>query len=309
MANVAFIFHGKIENRSKIFLNLKETFGAAHQLTSYVTKSVGHSIVLAEQAVREGSTHVICVGGDGSLNEVANGLMNVKKTQSSEGFRKVRLGVLPMGTGNDFVKSVSVPKHAEGLKRVIEADSYKTIDLGLVEFKNKFGEEQKRYFVNITDIGMGGVVAQRLSGYSKWMGSTLTYQRAILTTLLTYKHQPVIAKADSFSFEGKIMNLIIANGKYFGSGLGIAPDAITDDGVFSIVILGEISFLDYIKNLGSVRNCQRVSHPELHYKTAKEMSIFSQSGPLPIDMDGEFIGFSPMKVTVTHQAIKFLTGE
>jgi diacylglycerol kinase family enzyme len=188
----------------------------------------------------------------------------------------------------------------------VEEDSFKTIDLGLVEFQNKAGEKQIRYFINITDVGMGGVVAERLSRYSKWMGAYLTYQRAILTTLLSYKHQPVKAVADSFTYEGSIMNFIVANGQYFGSGLGIAPDASATDGEFSVVILGEISLLDYIKNLGSVQKCQKISHPDLHYQSAKEVVIDSPAGPLAIDMDGEFIGYSPMKVTVAPASVKFL---
>lgn len=306
MANIAFIFHGRIKNSDKVFAELQTTFGAAHQLKSYITESAGHSVALAEQAVREGNTHVICVGGDGSLNEVANGLMKVKANLGSDIWSKLRMGVLPMGTGNDFVKTVKAPPDAEGLKRLIEADTYQTIDLGLVEYHNRKGEKQSRYFINITDVGMGGVVAERLSNYSKWMGAYLTYQRAILTTLLTYKHQPVKAVADSFTYEGSIMNFIVANGKYFGSGLGIAPDAEVTDGAFSIVVLGEISLIDYIKNLGNVQKCEKIIHPELQYKSAKEVLIDSPAGPLAIDMDGEFIGYSPMKVTVAPASVKFL---
>lgn len=306
MPTIAFIFHGRISNHQCIFNGLQQTFGASHQLKSYVTENAGHSVMLAQQAVAEGCTHIVCVGGDGSLNEVANGLMKAKQTLSSDVWKIIRMGVLPMGTGNDFVKTVNAPKDAEGLKRLIESDSYKTIDLGLVEYFNKASEKQTRHFINITDVGMGGVVAERLSRYSKWMGATLTYQRAILTTLLTYKNQPIKAKANSFSYEGNIMNFIIANGKYFGSGLGIASDAVADDGEFSVVVLGEISLFDYIKNLGDVQKCRRISHPDLHYKTAKEVYIESPAGPLAIDMDGEFIGYSPMKVSVVSAAVRFL---
>jgi YegS/Rv2252/BmrU family lipid kinase len=306
MANIAFIFHGRIKHRNTIFMELQRTFGSAHQLKCFVTETAGHSVVLAEQAIREGYTHIICVGGDGSLNEVANGLMKAKANVPSDVWNNIRLGVLPMGTGNDFAKTLNTPKDAGGLKRIIESDKFKAIDLGLVVFHNKAGQKQSRYFINITDVGMGGVVAEHLSRYSKWMGAYLTYQRAILTTLLTYKHQPVKAVADTFTYEGSIMNFIVANGKYFGSGLGIAPDADAADGKFSIVILGEISLLDYIRNLGKVQKCQKISHPELHYKSAREVSIESPVGPLAIDMDGEFIGYSPMTVSVVPTSVRFL---
>ena len=305
MAAIAFIFHGRIKNRESEFSRLRNTF-SNHQLKFYTTEKAGHSVELAEQAIHEGSTHIICAGGDGSLNEVANGVMITLNRLSEEQKAKIRVGVLPMGTGNDFVKTVKSPLDAEGLKRLIDADSYKHIDLGWTEYHTQTGEKKQRYFINITDVGMGGVVAERLSRYSKWMGAQLTYQRAILSTLITYKHQPIKSKADTFTYEGSIMNFIMANGKYFGSGLGIAPDAEVTDGKLSIVILGEISLLDYIKNLGTVKKCEKLVHPELEYKACKEVTIDSPAGPLAIDMDGEFIGYSPMTVKVVSAAIRFI---
>lgn len=307
MANIAFIFHGKIKNRKNIFSSIHKHFNSRHKFKLVFTERAGHSVLLAQKAVVEGFTHIICVGGDGSLNEVVNGIMKVKANVSNNRWSDIRLGVLPMGTGNDFAKSLNVSKDIEDLKRTIESDSFKVIDLGFAEYHNTSGEKQHRYFINITDVGMGGMVAERLSRYAKWMGTTLTYQRAILSTLLTYKNQSVKATSDTFVYEGKVMNFIIANGKYFGSGLGIAPDAMTDDGEFSVVIFGEISLLDYIKNLREVQKCKKISLPGLQYKSAREVYIESPSpGSLPIDMDGEFIGYAPVKLSIVPAVIKFL---
>lgn len=307
MANIAFIFHGKIKNRRNISSSIEKNFSSEHNLISLFTERVGHSALLAEQAVAEGFTHIICVGGDGSLNEIVNGIIKAKANLSNNRWSSVRLGVLPMGTGNDFAKSLNVSKDIEGLKQMIVLDSFKVIDLGFAEYHDTSGEKQNRYFINITDIGMGGMVAERLSGYGKWMGTTLTYQRAILSTLLTYKNQSLKATSDTFVYEGKVMNFIIANGKYFGSGLGIAPDAETDDGKFSVVIFGEISLLDYIKNLRNVQKCKKISLPGLQYKSAREVYIESPSpSSLPIDMDGEFIGYAPVKLSIVPAVIKFL---
>jgi diacylglycerol kinase (ATP) len=306
MADIAFIFDGRKKNMNLIFQDIEKCLGPAHHLKKFSTEYAGHAIQLAEQAVKEGFDHIICVGGDGSLNEVTNGLMKAKKGMSEDSWNNIRLGALPMGSGNDFVKTVKAPDEIAGLKKVIEADNYKIIDLGLVDFYSKSGEEQSRYFINITDVGMGGVVVEKLSRYSKQTGALLNYQRAILTTFLSYKKQPVKAKADSFRYEGNIMNFVVANGKYFGNGLGIAPDAEIDDGMFSVVVLGDISLLDYLKNLGKVRKCLKIEHPGLIYKTATEVQMESLSGKLPIDMDGEFIGFSPMKVRMVPATLRFL---
>lgn len=306
MADIAFISHGRAKKRGSIFSALEKTLGSSHRIKFFVTERTLNAFRLAELAVTEGFTHILSIGGDGTLNEVANGLMKAKQTMPDDHWSHVRMGGLPMGTANDFLKTLDVPTDVQTLKEALETDSFKNIDLGLVEFNAKSGEPASRYFINITDLGMGGVVAEKLSRYSRWMGPLLTYQRAILSTLLTYKSQTINAAADSFTYDGEILNFVVANGKYFGSGLGIAPHATIDDGQLSIVILGKISLLDYMKLLSKVRQCKPITHPAFYYKSAKEIRINSPSGPLPIDMDGEFIGYSPMKVTVVPRALRFL---
>ena len=306
MADIAFILHGRTKNRTSIFSAVEKTLGSSHRLKFFVTEPNVYAVRLAELAVSEGFTHIVSIGGDGTLNEVANGLMKAKESMHNNSWKNIRMGCLPMGTGNDFIKTLNVPANIQAFKEVLEADRFKTIDLGLVEFRSKTGELAIRYFINITDVGMGGLVAEKLSRYSRWMGPLLTYQRAILSTLLTYKSQTVNAQGDSFAYDGEILNFIVANGKYFGSGLGIAPHASIDDGQLSIVVLGKISLLDYIKLLSQVRQCKPITHPAFYYTSAKELRLYSPSGPLPIDMDGEFIGYSPMKVSIVPGALRFL---
>lgn len=303
MKKIAFILHGKIKSRQKLMNEVYSVFNGSYEVSFLTTEHAGHSIELSAKAAEEGFDYIICVGGDGSLNEVANGIMQAKNRNAS---LDVKMGVLPHGTGNDFVKTVKSPHDCAGLKKLVDEDSCKEIDLGFVDFINPQGLESNRYFINITDIGMGGVVAEKLSRFSKALGPAITYQMAIISTLVSYRNQPVEAVADEFTFEGKVMNLIIANGKYFGSGMGVAPDAEVDDAKFSVVIVAEISLLDYVKNLGEIKKCKQIEHPQVMYKHAKEISVFSLAAPQPIDMDGEFIGYSPMKVKVVPRALKFL---
>ena len=105
------------------------------------------------------------------------------------------------------------------------------------------------------------------------------------------------------------MSINLANGKYYGSGLGIAPNAELDSGNLEVVILANISILDYIRHLSQVRKCQLLDHPEVHYYSMPAIDIESTDGrPHPIDMDGEFIGFTPMKVKKLKQVLPFLCG-
>ena len=298
MSKISFILHGKFQNNNKLISGIRNAFDSSYETVFYFTEFSGHAIELARQAALLNSTYIIATGGDGTMNEVANGVMLSEN-------KNVKVGLLPMGTGNDFAKTIGVSNNIAELKKLIETNSIKEIDLGLVQFKNKIFKDESRYFINITDVGLGGFIAQKLSTSNNWMGAFLTFQKAIVTTFLTYEHRWLKSEADNFNYEGKTLSYIIANGKYFGAGLGIAPDAKPDDGMFEIVLGAEISLWDYLLNLGKVRKCLKVDHPQMSYHKAKEISIESTEA-LPIDMDGEFIGYTPMQVSVVAKALKFL---
>ncbi len=307
MARIACIVHGKILRIDRLLDELGEVLGSKHELFLFTTTHGGEAIHLTQQAISEGATHLLAIGGDGTVNEVVNGIMNSRTDLDEASWEGIRLGILPRGTGNDFVKSLDLPKGLKGMRSLIEKDQYEAVDLGRVTFKTIEQENATRYFANITDLGLGGVVAEKLSRSSKWLGKTLTYQLSIIRTFLTYKHQAVSVTTDSWKHEGGIMNLIMANGQYFGSGLGIAPDASLRDGLFDVIVVGEISVFDYLKNLPRLRKKLPIQHPEVSYHKASELTIDSLDRQLPIDMDGEFIGYAPMKISMIKGALKVLT--
>ena len=302
---IAFITNRKINSLNQTIKRIQSVFTTGYQVKFFITDYKGHSSILTQDAISGGFYYIICIGGDGSLNEVVNGVMQSFKTIDDKSRQLIRLGVLPKGTGNDFARTMQISSDIDQLKNSIEDDIYTDIDIGRANFINIKGIAETRYFINITDIGMGGVIAEKLTG-SRWLGSFLTYQKAIINTLLNYKKQDVIAKADTFSFDGKIMVFAIANGKYFGGGLGIAPDALPTDGIFSIVIVGKVSVIEYLKLVGKLKNCKKITHPELSYYNTSEITIQSPL-PMPIDMDGEFIGNTPLQISICAKAFKFLT--
>ena len=303
MKRITFIIHGKLKKAGSLISGIQKAFSDGFEMTFQFTNEAGHARELAFAAVTNGVTHIISVGGDGSLNEVVNGVMDAGKVTMTD---TIRVGVLTYGTGNDFAKTVKAGKDLERLKYLINQDNYRNIDLGFVEFNDTRGQRATQYFINITDVGMGGVVVEKIANSSKFLGANLTYQKAIISTLLTYKNQSLKIKIDDHYFEAKVMNLIIANGKYFGSGLGIAPDADPSDGKLSVVVLGDFSIIDYLKNLGQVGKCEKILHPELKYMHAHHVFVEHVDKPQPIDMDGEFIGYSPMKISIVPGCIKFI---
>lgn len=271
----------------------------------FMTKCIGHGSILAEKAIKSGFRHIIAIGGDGTLNEVLNGILTASEELDVLEKDRIRLGVIPAGTGNDFIKTIKSPITLSALKDSIRKDRTNWVDIGILKYQNTDGMTDQRYFINVVDVGLGGLVAKKLSHSTRRFGPFLTYQKAIVSSLLTYRKQSIEVVADSFHFEGKSLLCIIANAKYFGSGIGIAPDADPTSGHLSVVVMGNISILDYVKKIGDARKCLPIIHPEILYKSVKTMEVTHLNERLPIDMDGEFIGYSPIKAGVVAKAVRF----
>lgn len=304
MKTISFIINGKLQKR-KIAQSLESFFGIDYQVKLFFSEKATQSIELARDAVAQGTDYLIAVGGDGTLNEVLNGMM-----QNPEEARKnVIYGMIPAGSGNDFAKTMGVTNNLEELKKCMVQDTTVSIDIGLMKFTSLEGGEAQRYFINIADIGIGGLVAQILHESPKIFGSKVRYMVGIVKGFLKFRHQPIKFTHDGGEWQGKAMSLCMANGKWFGSGMGIAPQANPTDGKMQLVLLGEVKLIDYIKNLGTIQKCQNVKHPEVHYMDSASCTIEALGNPCPIDMDGEFIGYTPVVMETKPAAIRFLTGK
>ena len=299
MNKIAFLVNGTLQNKSQIIHNAKKEFGE-YEVTILESLHQSHLIALAHQALNEGNRILVVAGGDGSTNEVVNGIAEYAKEINTDQYNwqkidNIRLGILPCGTGNDFTKTIQIDNDIARLHTLINLDQYQKCDIGFARFFDKDKKEATRYFLNITDVGMGGIVVEKLERKLPFLSRSFSYNLSIASTFLTYDKARVRADSKDFNYEGRVMNCIISNGKYFGNGLGIAPDASVYDGKFNIVILGNINFIDYLKNLGEVKKCKRIVHEEVKYYTTDELSIVSPDNTaMPIDMDGEFIGYAPL---------------
>lgn len=301
MTKIAFIIHGKAQKKQYLVDEIKRVFEEPFfQIQILETHFEQHAILLAEEVANEGFTHIIACGGDGTLNEVLNGILRAKKPN-------IKLGLIPKGSGNDFIKTIRSPDSLMALEKAISRNDFRKIDIGLAEFISKEGHKTSRYFINIADVGIGGVIAQQLAESLKIFGSVITYQYFIIKNFLSYKPQQLKVTGDGFEYSGNIMNFCAANAKYFGSGLGIAPDANISDGLLNAVAIGEVSLVDYFKNFPDLKKCKPLQHRAIKYFTTKTLSFESINTQVPIDMDGEFVGFLPMKITIKPQAIDFIS--
>lgn len=314
MSKIAFLINRLIKNYDAILKDIQNTF-ADTDFQLYFSDFSGHLVELAQKALKEGKDTIITVGGDGTHNEVINGVLAYFKIGNNgeiesydlDNLKKIRLGLYPAGTGNDFSKSINVKPYAQQLKNNIDNGKSRLIDLGWTSFTNKQNNPTNRFFINITDVGMGGEVARKLENKIPFLSNKTQYAIRIVTTFLTYKKASIHAKSENYDWKGQVMNFIVANGKWFGNGLGVAPDAILDDGQFEIAILGDIGILDYLKHLDTVKKGEKVIHPEVIYDRFKEITITSGDGSsVSIDMDGEFVGYAPLTLKNIPRSINFI---
>ncbi len=300
MQKATFIIHGKLRFQKKLKNKITKVFSDILDITFKETEQEFGAKKLTAQAIKKGAKIIIICGGDGSINEMVNGYFETKKDNN------IFFGIIPKGTGNDFAKSLKISKKLEDLKQLIIQKKTIAVDVYNMDFTNLKQQKENRYFINISDIGIGGSVSEIIANSSKLLGSNLSYFKAIVTSFAKFKKQKVKLTSKIFNWEGAVMSLCMANGKYFGSGMCIAPEAELSNQKLQLTILGDISLLDYIKNLGNLKKGLKIKHPEVFYTQVESCKIESlEAKECPIDMDGEFIGFTPLQVDLAERKILF----
>ena len=302
MKKITFIVNGKIRKMKVLRESIVHCFRSEFQVEIRKSTLENSFQELTMNAINKGVDYLILVGGDGSINEGVNGYFDA----NSELREKVILGVYPAGSGNDFSKSLGVGNDLEQLLLLVKNASFKKIDVGLMHFNNVDNTPGKRYFINIADIGIGGYVANKISDSKKRLGADFTYTKALIQSFFKYKKQKVQLTSKDYNWSGKMMSICMANGKYFGSGMCIAPDASLTDGKMQLVIIGEVSLYDYLKNIPKIKKGHKVVHKEIEYSFAEKCEITAIDNPCPIDMDGEYVGTTPLKTEVISNQLKML---
>ena len=247
---------------------------------------------------------ILSAGGDGTLHHVVNGVLKGRESER----RLPAIGVVPIGSGNDFVRGASSKVNVDHILKTFFAFRPRPVDVGQVEFSTMPGdvaEKKSAYFVNVADIGMGPEVVGKVLSSGRPFGSEVAYYKSIINTFLTYKPMVVKAVTEHWTWEGKLRTLAIANGKYYGHGLCIAPDAEIDDRMFSVFICGNVSVFDFIMHTGTLKKGKNVLMDEVLYKTATAIECSSES-PCPIEGDGEILGWLPAKVRMIERRLDFL---
>ena len=276
----------------------------AAQLTVAESEYAGHTVELAAAACHR-SDYLVAVGGDGTLHEVLNGCLGFTGGERLQGLPVI--GVLPYGSANDYARSAGIEQSVQQLARLIAQGTPRAVDVGALSCRATDGKRLQRYFLNAADVGIGAGVIRRLEHTGKRFGSQFSYMRATLATFFRYRPQELSIETDTgLHWQGKTLILVAANGRYFGSGLGIAPGARLDDGSLFVTRVGDASVLDFARKLRQIRRGRRLQHPAVSYARAGRIIVAADGGEAPVEADGEFLGLTPLAVTVLPAAIRLL---
>jgi YegS/Rv2252/BmrU family lipid kinase len=276
-------------------------------LTVHFTEKSGDGKPLALRAVESGATLVIAMGGDGTLSEVASGLLDHQEsTHASE--PSCSLGYLPCGTGGDFRRTLGTPDDIEAAAKAIAASTGRYIDAGRVEYTGHDGRPVRGYFVNVASCGIGGLVDTYVNRSSKPLGGRAAYFMASLRATVNYHNAAVRVRLDDRpAREHKIYLLAVANGQYFGGGMKAAPMAIIDDGLLEVLILGDLSFTEALNLSRHIYDGSHLALPKVSCTRARTITVeqVDPSTAVLLDIDGEAPGRLPATWSVMPRALHF----
>jgi YegS/Rv2252/BmrU family lipid kinase len=237
--------------------------------------------------------------GDGTLNEVINGVqLNVSNPSAV-------LGLVPLGTGNDFARTCGLFADPLILVDLIEGNRPKPVDLGKITCYDHKDRKVTRYFINACSVGMGPAVVKRLAKSNRTLGPTFTYWKAITATFLTHRPQEIHCKTPSWQWQGKIRVLAVANGQSFGNALYIAPDALVDDGLLNIFIGGALPLWKFLLYQQAMKTKKKIRDELIIYNQSTRIELHSTAS-CAIEAEGELAGFLPAEIDIARKAIKFL---
>lgn len=264
------------------------------------TERRGHATELARRALDAGYDLIVAVGGDGTLNEVVNGLV----TQDGKARNPTAvLGVIPSGTGSDFVRTANIPRDMLLAARYLaRATQNISIDLGKIDYRLN-GKPATRFFANVTGMGFDAEVIQRVERGGKRGGGTIPYYSALLATISNFHNLDLTLTIDGKIVRGKMNPIVVCNGKYFGGGMMIGPNATLNDGKFHVVFGHDFTALELLLATPKLYNGSILTHPKATEYIAEHV-IVESTEPVLIEADGELIGEGPATFEICPAAIK-----
>lgn len=263
-----------------------------------LTSSADSATRYARDAALSGVRWVVAVGGDGTVHEVVNGLMSVPEAARQQ----VALAVLPTGTGNDFARSLGSGNSMPDLLALMAAGQVHALDL----IRVTLADGSVRWCNNIGSIGITSDIVRRVKAMPARLPASLAFYSAVTTALLRWQPQPMQLTLDGQRIDGRFTCVSAANGRFFGSGLGIAPEARLDDGLMEVVLIDNAGSLDFIRLLPQLRQARPLADPRVRYLRGRVLTVEGDAARCPLELDGELAGHAPVRFELVPAALRCL---
>ena len=255
----------------------------------------GHLAELAREAALDGAELLVVVGGDGSVNEVVNGLAGLG--------RQPEVAVVPRGTGWDFSRTFGIPRKIDDAVQIALQGDVRTIDLGRASYRAWDGSDATAWFANVASAGMSGAIAKRANETTKALGGKASYLWATFAVFSGWEATEIEVAVDGERRAGPMFDVVIANGRFFGGGLEICPEAEPDDGLFDVLTIGDVTKRDLVQTMPKMYRGTHLPHPKAELLRGSSVTVTSET-PLPIELDGEQPGTTPVTFEVTAGALR-----
>lgn len=274
--------------RTKKYLPLIEDVfrSSGHEYSLSLTEAPGHATLLAKEAVRAGYERIVAIGGDGTMNEVLNGLAETAAA----------LGVIPSGTGNDLARSLGIPLDIAAAARIALDPLVRRIDLG---------RERGAYFAVLAGLGFAADVIHHTNTHRGPLRGQLAIASSVVATVAGLTPKPLSIIIDGVSYDGPTEAVFVMNTRFCGGGLMVAPDAKEDDGLFDVVLMRDFGRADLLRILPKVYSGRHVGHPKVEFYRGRTVKI-AYARPLVKMVDGNIYGETPLEAEIVPGALAVL---
>jgi len=278
-----------------------DVIGRAFPFDEVITEGPGHATELTRAALRGGAERIVAIGGDGTVNEVTNGFFENGEPIAPD----ASFALIPYGTGGDFRRTLELPTEFADAVAVVAANHRKKIDMGRLAFTRMDGAKALRMFANIASFGVSGVVDRLVNESGKKLGR-VSFMLATARATWSYKNQRVQLVFDGGErVEATINTVAVANGKFFGGAMKVAPHAELDDGQFDVICMGDLTFGDLLTSGRKLYSGTHLAMPKVTSRRARvvEAEPIEPGAVVELDVDGEAPGKLPARFEIVPGAL------
>jgi YegS/Rv2252/BmrU family lipid kinase len=263
------------------------------------TEAPGHARTIAHDEAKAGRRLVVALGGDGTISEVADGLVQAGG--------QAELGIIPRGTGGDFRRTLGIDSELFAAASHVRNSKARKVDVGRIRYVAHAGGETTHHFVNVASFGFSSVVARRANNSSKRLGGRVSFLAAVVRSLLTYDNADVTVSVDGG--QARRMTVLLAavgNGRFFGGGMKICPEAKLDDGSFDLVAVGDLGRLEVLAKIHRIYAGDHLSMREVHSVRCRHLRVAPADAgkEIPVEVDGETPGRLPASFEMLEGALR-----